>query len=172
MAPGRAESDFGLKGWIDTLGLKQIFLIFSVTYVFHFSCVLQPSQETWKQCLCKMFGSNKVHYGKRGSGVLWVLVVTDWKKKHPIPSFSIGSSPVADRCFVTLLAKKWKQISGNSNKQIANFRFRRKIGEISMHVLFWRRVNRCKISHRRINCCENLKFLRYSDKWFRVLRQE
>ena len=30
MAPGRAESDFGLQGWIDTLGLKQIFLIFSV----------------------------------------------------------------------------------------------------------------------------------------------
>ena len=30
IAPGRAESDFGLQGWIDTLGLKQIFLIFSV----------------------------------------------------------------------------------------------------------------------------------------------
>ena len=30
MAPGRAESDFGLQGWIDTLELKQIFLIFSV----------------------------------------------------------------------------------------------------------------------------------------------
>ena len=31
MAPGRAESDFGpVLGWIDTLGLKQIFLIFSV----------------------------------------------------------------------------------------------------------------------------------------------
>ena len=30
MAPRRAESDFGLQGWIDTLGLKQIFLIFSV----------------------------------------------------------------------------------------------------------------------------------------------
>ena len=30
MAPGRAESDFGLQGWIDTLGLKQIFSIFSV----------------------------------------------------------------------------------------------------------------------------------------------
>ena len=58
------------------------------------------------------------------------------KKKHPIPSFSIGSSPVADRCFVTLLAKKREQISANFNKQIANFRFRRKIGEISMHVLF------------------------------------
>ena len=28
MAPGRAESDFGLQGWIDTLELKQIFLIF------------------------------------------------------------------------------------------------------------------------------------------------
>ena len=30
MAPSRAESDFGLQGWIDTLGLKQIFLIYSV----------------------------------------------------------------------------------------------------------------------------------------------
>ena len=29
MAPGKAESDFGLQAWIDTLGLKQIFLIFS-----------------------------------------------------------------------------------------------------------------------------------------------
>ena len=28
MAPGGAESDFGLQGWI-TLGLEQIFLIFS-----------------------------------------------------------------------------------------------------------------------------------------------
>ena len=30
MAPGRAESDFGLQGWIDTLELKQILLIFSL----------------------------------------------------------------------------------------------------------------------------------------------
>ena len=132
------------KGWIRLwpaglnwhFGAETDLFNFQCNLCFSFSCVLQPSQETWKQCLCKMFGSNKVHYGKRGSGVLWVLVVTDWKKKHPIPSFSKGSSPVADRCFVTLLAKKWKQISGNSNKQIANFRFRRKIGEISMHVLF------------------------------------
>ena len=29
MAPGRAEPDFGLQCWIDTLGLKQIFLIYS-----------------------------------------------------------------------------------------------------------------------------------------------
>ena len=29
MAPRRAESDLGLQGWIDTLGLKQIFLIYS-----------------------------------------------------------------------------------------------------------------------------------------------
>ena len=28
-APGAAKSDFGQQGWIDTLGLKQIFLIFS-----------------------------------------------------------------------------------------------------------------------------------------------
>ena len=30
MAPGTAESDFGQQGWIDTLGLKQIFSILSV----------------------------------------------------------------------------------------------------------------------------------------------
>ena len=30
MAAGRAESDFGQQDWIDTLGLKQIFSIFSV----------------------------------------------------------------------------------------------------------------------------------------------
>ena len=30
MALRRAEPDFGLQGWIDTLGLKQIFLIYSV----------------------------------------------------------------------------------------------------------------------------------------------
>ena len=30
MAPGRFESDFPQQGWIDTLGLKQIFSIFSV----------------------------------------------------------------------------------------------------------------------------------------------
>ena len=30
MAPGRFESDFRQQGWIDTLGLKQIFSIFSV----------------------------------------------------------------------------------------------------------------------------------------------
>ena len=28
-APGAAKSDFGQQGWIYTLGLKQIFLIFS-----------------------------------------------------------------------------------------------------------------------------------------------
>ena len=30
MVPEGAESDFGLQGWIGTLGLKQIFLIYSV----------------------------------------------------------------------------------------------------------------------------------------------
>ena len=30
MAPGSAESDFRQQGWIDTLGLKQFFSIFSV----------------------------------------------------------------------------------------------------------------------------------------------
>ena len=30
MAPGKAESDFRQQGWIDTLGLKQIFSIVSV----------------------------------------------------------------------------------------------------------------------------------------------
>ena len=34
MAPRRAESDFGLQGWIDTLGVKQIFLIYSERSVY------------------------------------------------------------------------------------------------------------------------------------------
>ena len=34
MAPRRAESDFGLQGWIDTLGLKQISLIYSERSVY------------------------------------------------------------------------------------------------------------------------------------------
>ena len=34
MAPRRAKSDFGLQGWIDTLGLKQIFLIYSASSLF------------------------------------------------------------------------------------------------------------------------------------------
>ena len=32
MAPRGAESDFGLQFWIGPLGLKQIFLIFSVRF--------------------------------------------------------------------------------------------------------------------------------------------
>ena len=40
MAPGRAEPDFGLQGWIDTLGLKQIFLIYSVV-------VADPGEGLW-----------------------------------------------------------------------------------------------------------------------------
>ena len=40
MAPRRAESDFGLQGWIDTLGLKQIFLIYSVDiFCFRFEAL-------------------------------------------------------------------------------------------------------------------------------------
>ena len=32
MAPGGVESDFGMQGWIGTLRLKQIFLIFSALF--------------------------------------------------------------------------------------------------------------------------------------------
>ena len=36
MTPEEAESDIDLYGWIGTLGLKQIFLIFTVDYLkFH-----------------------------------------------------------------------------------------------------------------------------------------
>ena len=38
---------------------------FCITFVFHFSWVLQPSQEKWKQCLCKILG------GKEGA--LWKM---------------------------------------------------------------------------------------------------
>ena len=45
-----------------------------ITFVFHFSWVLQPSQEESKTMLKQNFGGgggegNKVHYGKCGSGV-------------------------------------------------------------------------------------------------------
>ena len=44
---------------------------FCITFVFHFSWVLQPSQEKLKTMLMQNFlGVNKVHYGKCGSGVL------------------------------------------------------------------------------------------------------
>ena len=35
MHPGPAESDFGLQGRIDTLGLKEIFLNFQCIYWFY-----------------------------------------------------------------------------------------------------------------------------------------
>ena len=57
MAPGKAESDFGLQGWIDTLGLKQIFLIFSaypelrevklVTLKMFFFFILSQNRDLW-----------------------------------------------------------------------------------------------------------------------------
>ena len=135
------------KGWIRLwpeglnwrFGAETDLFNFQCNLCFTFLlCITAVPREIENNAYAKCWGSdsNRVHYGKSGSGILWVLVVTDWKKKHLIPSFSIGSSPVADRCFVTLLAKKREQISANFDKQIANFRFRRKIGEISMHVLF------------------------------------
>ena len=38
MAPGRAESDFGLQGLIDILGLQQIFFIISVCLSLKLDC--------------------------------------------------------------------------------------------------------------------------------------
>ena len=44
---------------------------FCITFVFHFSWVLQPSQEKLKTMLMQnVLGGNKVHYGKCESGVL------------------------------------------------------------------------------------------------------
>ena len=48
MAPRRAESDFGLQSWIDTLGLKQIFLIFSVDIGEVIICVfIELNEQAW-----------------------------------------------------------------------------------------------------------------------------
>ena len=41
---------------------------FSIAFVFHFSWVLQPSQEKLKTMLPKFGGTNKVHYGRCSSG--------------------------------------------------------------------------------------------------------
>ena len=42
----------------------------SITFVFHFSWVLQPSQEKLKTMLMQNFeGANKVHYGRCASGL-------------------------------------------------------------------------------------------------------
>ena len=49
MAPGRAESDFGLQGWIVTLGLKEIFLIYSVIHL-KFLRLFSSLAERWGQC--------------------------------------------------------------------------------------------------------------------------
>ena len=42
---------------------------FCITFVFHFSWVLQPSQEKLKTMFKKILGANKVHYGRCASGV-------------------------------------------------------------------------------------------------------
>ena len=48
---------------------------FCITFVFHFSCVLQPFQEKLKKLLMQKFWeANKVHYGRCASGVLWPKV--------------------------------------------------------------------------------------------------
>ena len=56
MAPGAAESDFDLKGWIDTLGLKQIFLIFSVSSEGAF---FKHIKQTNKKSVLKLVLNNK-----------------------------------------------------------------------------------------------------------------
>ena len=51
----------------------------SITFVFHFSWVLQPSQEKLKTMLMQNFeGANKVHYGICASGlcIRKILIVT------------------------------------------------------------------------------------------------
>ena len=48
MVPGRAESDFGLQSWIDTLGLKLILLIFSVDIGEVFICIfIELNEQAW-----------------------------------------------------------------------------------------------------------------------------
>ena len=37
---------------------------FCVAFVFH-------PKRNWKQCLCKILGGNKVHYGRRASGIFF-----------------------------------------------------------------------------------------------------
>ena len=56
---GRAESDFGLKGWIDTLRLKEIFLIFSVVL----SCP-STSWGIYKSC-CRKSDSSSTSCNKK-----------------------------------------------------------------------------------------------------------
>ena len=77
---------------------------FCITFVFHFSWVLQPSQEKLKTILMQTFfggggggvGGNKVHYGKCGSvesektlgtGLAYMLVLrwkkAKWRMDHP-----------------------------------------------------------------------------------------
>ena len=48
MAPGRAESNFGLQGWIVTLGLKEIFLIYGVIHL-KFLRLFSSLAERWGQ---------------------------------------------------------------------------------------------------------------------------
>ena len=53
---------------------------FCITFVFHFSWVLQPSRERLKNTMLMQNlgggGANKVHYGKCGSGV-WLIMAPD-----------------------------------------------------------------------------------------------
>ena len=49
----------------------------SITFVFHFSWVLQPCQEKLKTMLMQNFeGANKVHYGASGLCIRKILIVT------------------------------------------------------------------------------------------------
>ena len=49
----------------------------AITFVFHFSWVLQPCQEKLKTMLMQNFeGANKVHYGASGLCIRTILIVT------------------------------------------------------------------------------------------------
>ena len=71
MAPGRAESDFGLQGWIGTLGLKEIFLIFSI----YLHC-LAPTSSTLSALLISL--SSLVPKGVLSFPVVCSFVGYNW----------------------------------------------------------------------------------------------
>ena len=67
-------------------------LKFCKTFVFHFSWVLQPSQEKLKAMLAytKFWEANMVHYGKCGSGVWSNQILTDVKSIKMQPTWVLA----------------------------------------------------------------------------------
>ena len=68
---------------------------FCITFFFHFSWVLQPSQEKLKTMLMQNFlggaggGANKVLYGKCANGVWAILWLTFWVASSTMNSRSL-----------------------------------------------------------------------------------